>query len=142
MFSSSFRHLQSTAARRALSSKSALEADTGPLATRMHHHMTVGLAVLTPLYFMVPSDGLLDKAMGLFLSVNITAHSWIGLNYVATDYVPKISKSLLGPARIVNAGIAAVTLLGMSKMALSKGGIKGVVKGLWNPKKSKTEFDF
>jgi len=122
-----------------------LEADAGPLATRVHHTMTLALAALTPLYFMVPekySDGLFNKTFGLLLTANITAHSWIGMNYVATDYVPKVSKALLGPTRYFNAGLAVVTFLGMAKMALwSPGGIKGVVKGIWNPKK-KGEGEF
>jgi succinate dehydrogenase hydrophobic anchor subunit len=37
-------------------------------------------------------------------------HGWVGLNYVATDYV-QISKAMMGPARIVNVGIAIVTLI-------------------------------
>jgi hypothetical protein len=113
-----------------------LEADSGPLATRVHHTMTVGLAILAPAYFMIPEaeDGMLGKAFGVALSTTIAAHSWIGMNYVVTDYVPKVSKSLLGPARIFNAGLAGVTLLGLSYIAVSsKGGIKGCVKGLWNP---------
>ena len=113
------------------------EADTGKLGTHTYHSMTLGLAVLTPVYFLMPdsmTDGMVDKAVGLLLSANVTAHSWIGLNYVATDYVPKVSKAMLGPARIANAGLAAVTFLGLAKISLSlKGGIKGCLKGLWNP---------
>jgi succinate dehydrogenase hydrophobic anchor subunit len=120
-----------------------LEADAGALATRVHHAMTTSLAFLTPVYFLVPeswSDGAFNKTFGLLLTVNITAHSWIGLNYVATDYVPKLSKALLGPARIVNVAFAAITLIGMSKMCLSSpGGIKAVVKGVWNPKPKKAD---
>jgi len=99
--------------------------------------MTLALAGLTPLYFAVPdayTDGAANKAFGLLLAANMTAHSHIGLNYVATDYVPKISKALLGPARVVILGLSAVMLLGMGKIAVgSPGGIKGVVKGVWNP---------
>jgi succinate dehydrogenase hydrophobic anchor subunit len=111
-----------------------LEADSGPLATRVHHTMSLSLAILAPAYFMAPDDGMFGKVFGVALSTNIAAHSWIGMNYVVTDYVPKISKSLLGPARVFNAGLAGVTLLGLSYIAVSsKGGIKGCVKGLWNP---------
>ena len=118
-----------------------LEGDAGALATRAHHAMTVSLAVLTPVFFMVPdswTDGTFNKTFGMFLTANITAHSWIGLNYVATDYVPKVSKALLGPARYVNAGIAVLTFLGLGKISLSSpGGIKRLVKGIWNPKPTK-----
>lgn len=119
------------------SSKSILEGDTGHFATHIYHKLTTVLVVAAPIYFMVPdsmTDGPVNQAFGVALAANISAHSWVGLNYVATDYVPKISKKLLGPARIVNAGMAAITLLGLSKIALSPGGIKGTIKGLWNPK--------
>lgn len=118
-----------------------LEADSGSFATHTHHAMTMGLAALTPIYFMVPdsyTDGILNKSFGVFLSASIAAHSWIGMNYVATDYVPKISKSLLGPARVFNVGLAAVTFFGLAKISVSsKGGIKGALKGLWNPPEKK-----
>ena len=118
-------------------STSPLQSDVGPLATRVHHNLTLGLAVLTPIYFAVPdayTDGTLNHAFGLLLTASMTAHSHIGLNYVATDYVPKISKALLGPARVVILALSTVTLIGMGKIAVgSPGGIKGTVKGLWNP---------
>jgi succinate dehydrogenase hydrophobic anchor subunit len=124
---------------RQLSSKvGPLEADSGGLATHTHHAMTTFLAVATPIYFAVPDrwvDGNMNKAFGILMAINISAHSWIGLNYVATDYVPKLSKALLGPARIVNAGIGAITLLGLCRIALADGSIKGAIKGLWNPPK-------
>jgi len=78
-------------ARRQMSS--VLEGDTGKLGTRIHHAMTTGLAVLTPVYMLTPdsyTDGALSKAFGVLLSVSISAHSWIGLNYVCRDYVPKV----------------------------------------------------
>ena len=59
---------------------------------------------------------------------------------VATDYVPKISKPLLGPSRIVIAGMTGVMFLGLSFVSISsKGGIKGCLKGLWNPSISEKE---
>ena len=72
---------------------SVLEGDTGKIGTKIHHGLSTGLAVLTPLYMLTPdsmTDGTLSKAFGLLLTVNITAHSWIGLNYVCRDYVPKV----------------------------------------------------
>lgn len=116
-----------------------LEGDAGALATRVHHTMTMFLAVATPFIFTIPDrwvDSNMNKFFGVLLAVNISAHSWIGLNYVATDYVPKISKTLLGPFRYVNAGIGIVTLLGLTRIALADGSIKGAIKGLWNPKKT------
>ena len=129
------------ATRRYLSSSKpppgVLEADAGALATRVHHSMTLGLAVMSPIFFLIPeswTDGWFNKTFGLLLSANIAGHSWIGMNYVCTDYVPKVSKALLGPSRIFNIGLAAVTFLGLARINFSsKGGITGCIKGLWNP---------
>lgn len=97
----------------------------------------MGLAVLAPIWFLMPdsySDGFIGKGFGVLLAGNISAHSWIGLNYVATDYVPKVSKALLGPSRVAIAGMTAVTFLGLTRVSIqSEGGIKGCIKGLWNP---------
>jgi succinate dehydrogenase hydrophobic anchor subunit len=121
-------------------SDSPLAGDTGRKATHLHHGMTSFLALATPIVMFTPdsyTDGMVDKAFGMLVATTISAHSWIGMNYVATDYVPKISKGLLGPARVFNALLGVVTFVGLSKIALNdKGGIKGTVKGLWNrPKK-------
>jgi hypothetical protein len=100
--------------------------------------MTTFLVGATPLYFLIPMEGfgVLDPVFGTVVAAAVAGHSWVGLNYIATDYVPKISKSLLGPARIANAALGAVTLIGMTAIAWNgKGGIKGCISGLWNPKK-------
>lgn len=133
-------------ARRKMGTYGALDADAGALATRVHHGITAGLAVFTPILFMVPdsyTDGTVNKTFGVLLSANIAAHSWIGMNYVCRDYVPKISYALLGPAKVANAGLALITLVGMAKICvMSPGGLKGVVKALWiaEPKKKEPEF--
>mmetsp|Transcript_57541 Transcript_57541/g.122092 ORF Transcript_57541/g.122092 Transcript_57541/m.122092 type:complete len:159 (+) Transcript_57541:216-692(+) len=136
-------------ARRALSDAapaskqqpSALAGDSGRKATHLHHHMTTLLAASFPLYCLTPdsySDGMMDKALGVVVGSTVAAHGWIGLNYVATDYVPKISKGLMGPARAVVAGLGLVTFLGLNKVALNgKGGLRGTVKGLWRPVEKK-----
>lgn len=140
----SYTRVTASASRRLFSSSggSPLAADSGALATHAHHTMNLALAILTPVYFLIPesySDGFFGKTFGVLLSANITAHSWIGLNYVATDYVPKVSKALLPPARMAIAGMSLVTFLGMSRLAVgSPGGIKGCIKGLWNPPKKET----
>jgi succinate dehydrogenase hydrophobic anchor subunit len=122
--------------RRKLATYGPLDADAGALATRVHHTITASLLVFTPILFVVPdsyTDGAVNKVFGTVLSGSITAHSWIGLNYVARDYVPKISYALLGPAKVVNAGMALITFLGMTKICVfSPGGLKGVVVALWN----------
>lgn len=98
---------------------------------------------MTPIYLFAPLDSLpsvVDKSFSLAVSGTIAMHSWIGLNYVAVDYVPKISKSLLGPSRVLVAGVSVVTFLGLSKVSLmSEGGIKGLMKGLWGKTEPKKE---
>jgi succinate dehydrogenase hydrophobic anchor subunit len=120
-----------------------LESDTGALGTKVHHAMTTSLALLTPVYFLTPdsmTDGVISRTFGTLFAINASVHSWIGLNYVARDYVPKISYALLGPARLAIAGLSIVTLVGMSKIAIaSPGGLKAVVKGAWNPAAKKDE---
>jgi hypothetical protein len=132
--------------KKLLSTATTRAGDEGTMATRGHHVVTTSLAVLTPIFFLLPSDGVLSKTFGLCLTAAITAHSWIGLNYVITDYVPKVSKALVGPARTVSAGLCLITLVGIGKISVtSPGGIPAVVKGVWNPKaasdkKNKLEF--
>mmetsp|Transcript_2125 Transcript_2125/g.3170 ORF Transcript_2125/g.3170 Transcript_2125/m.3170 type:complete len:156 (+) Transcript_2125:56-523(+) len=126
-------------AKRSLSSKpSILAADQGAAATHVHHAMTTFLVVATPVVFMMPenaADGIIDKAFGIAFSATAAAHSWVGLNYVAADYVPKVSGKLLPPARLLIAGASLVTFLGLSKVSWSSpGGLRGVIKGAWNPK--------
>lgn len=132
--------VKSTASRRLLSTKassSPLNADSGNIGTHIHHNLSMGLAVLAPIWFLMPdsySDGFIGKGFGVLLAGNISAHSWIGLNYVATDYVPKVSKALLGPSRVAIAGMTAITFLGLTRVSIqSEGGIKGAIKGLWDP---------
>ena len=115
-----------------------LEGDAGNLATHIHHRMTTFLSIVTPIYFLSPqsmTDGVVDKIVGLSLAANVSAHSWIGLNYVVTDYVPKVSKAMVGPARAITAGFCAITLLGLGKVSVNgKGGLKGAALGLWKKK--------
>ena len=129
------RHYHSSTKRTPVSP---LEVDAGGLGTHTHHHMTTFLMVATPVYLLVPTGETVEKLVGSALAIVISAHTWIGLNYVTADYVPKISRSLLGPARIVNAVIGVTTLLGMCTIALNdKGGIKGCITGLWTKAKKK-----
>lgn len=121
------------------SSFSPLQGDAGNIATHFHHKVTTFLAVITPFYFFAPEaiipsneESTLNKALGTLIALNISAHSWIGMNYVVTDYLPKVNKAMVGPARAVVAGMSGITLLGLTKLALfEKGGIKGSITALW-----------
>jgi len=134
--------LRSNVVRRNLSSKpSILRGDAGPAATHVNHKISTFIAIATPAVILSPdswTDGIVDKAFGTVLALNLSVHSWVGMNYIITDYVPKISKSLLGPARVVSAGMSGVTFVGLGYIAVaSKGGIKGLIKSLWTTKPDK-----
>eukprot|EP00558_Chaetoceros_sp_UNC1202_P002430 CAMPEP_0197241990 /NCGR_PEP_ID=MMETSP1429-20130617/7861_1 /TAXON_ID=49237 /ORGANISM="Chaetoceros sp., Strain UNC1202" /LENGTH=110 /DNA_ID=CAMNT_0042701915 /DNA_START=137 /DNA_END=469 /DNA_ORIENTATION=+ len=105
--------------------------------------MTTFLAVATPIYFLSPTDSIpsaVEKSFGALIAINVSAHSWIGLNYVVTDYVPKVNKAMVGPARIFTAGLGLLTLAGLGKIAVNdQGGIKGAVTGLWKKKEQKND---
>lgn len=142
--SSTAMSLLSRSKQRAFSSSntssSLLAGDTGTKATHLHHKLTTALAFATPLYLLAPlSDtSIINKFFGLGIATVTAGHSWIGLNYVATDYIPKISTSLVGPARLANAALALVTFVGLSCIALNDaGGIRGTVLGLWRANKPK-----
>jgi CybS, succinate dehydrogenase cytochrome B small subunit len=133
---------------RRFSSSPYLEGDVGNAGIKVHHALQKGLAIMAPIYFLTPdryTDGIISKTFGILLSTSISIHSWIGLNYVCRDYVPKISSKLLGPARIVTAGFSLIMFLGMVKIStVSPNGLKGLVLGLWTapkpPKKDVVEF--
>lgn len=124
---------------------SALEGDAGKVGTKVHHWLARSMAILAPTYWFFPeskSDSFAHRSLGMLLSANISVHAWIGLNYVATDYVPKVSAALLKPARYATAGLALTIFLGLTKISLaSPGGLKAVIKGVWNGKR-KDKFDF
>ena len=134
LFSSAKRRALSSSSNTSSTSSSLLAGDAGTKATHLHHKLTTALAFATPLYLLAPlSDAsMINKAFGLGIATVTAGHSWIGLNYVATDYIPKISKSLVGPARLVNAALAILTFVGLGRIALNDaGGIRGTVLGLW-----------
>ena len=127
------------------STPSWLEGDIGTLGTKIYHSLNLGLAVMVPIYFLTPeryANGYINKTVGFLMATGISVHSFIGLNYVCRDYVPKISSKLLGPARIVTAGFAFIMFVGMSKIALfSPNGIKGIITGLWTSSKTTKSED-
>lgn len=137
--SSSTNNTHSNHGSSSSSSFSPLQGDAGNIATHIHHKMTTFLAVVTPLYLFAPEsvipsneESTLNKCLGTLLAANVSAHSWIGMNYVVTDYVPKVNKAMVGPARAIVAAMSGITLLGLTKLALfEKGGIKGSITALW-----------
>ena len=66
----------------------------------------------------------------------LPAHAHIGMSYVITDYVPKLSKSLVPPARYLLLAITGVTTIGFARLNFTGVGVTESVKALWRgPKK-------
>jgi len=127
-----------------------LVGDAGPLATHAYHVINTFLIGAAPIYFLLPApkegegnstiSSVFDRIFGSMLAMTLAGHSWVGMNYVATDYVPKISKSLVGPSRYLNAGMGIVTFVGMGAIVFNdKGGIKGCLSSLWKSNKKEEE---
>ena len=109
---------------------SLLNADSGSQATSGYHKINLAITALTPLAFALSPSPLsmpIDILMGLALPI----HAHIGMNYVITDYVPKLSKGAVGPARIFMLGLTGVTILGCAKINFMGPGLTETVKGLW-----------
>uniref|UniRef100_A0A6U5M0U0 Succinate dehydrogenase [ubiquinone] cytochrome b small subunit n=1 Tax=Corethron hystrix TaxID=216773 RepID=A0A6U5M0U0_9STRA len=112
-------------------------ADTGKTGTHLYHSINGLLAIAFPIAVLSDGRSVTGKTAGVFTAGAVSFHSWVGLHYVITDYAPKISKKIAGPARILAAGLSAVTALGLTKMALSDGGFNAQAKALWTKKKEK-----
>jgi len=98
----------------------------------VYHSSSALLALAVP--FALLTDGTTGKIAGVGTAIGVSFHSWVGLNYVLRDYVPKFSHKLMGPARGFAVGISLFTGLGLSKMALSEGGLGKVMGSLWTKK--------
>ena len=85
-----------------------------------------------------------DQSISLFVATAVARHSWIGMNYVATNYVLKISKGLVGPVRIFNAALGMIIFVGMTgKIAVNgEGDVKGAVRLLWRSKAVENKMRF
>ena len=121
-----------------------MNGDSGGVATHFHHHLTTGLVGLAPVVFVLPSSWeVANQLVGTVVAASVAGHSWIGLNYVVTDYVPKVNKALLGPARVINAAVGLVTFVGLTAIAFNHkrngGGIPGTISALWKNTKPKLQ---
>ena len=93
--------------------------------------MNLGLLGLTPL--AIASEGSsLSFPVDMALAVAFPLHGHIGMNYVITDYIPKLfGNAARGPSRIIMRGITGLTTLGLVKLNVEGPGITGALKALW-----------
>ncbi|GMI35362.1 hypothetical protein TrCOL_g6346 [Triparma columacea] len=117
---------------------SLLKSDEGSLATSTYHKVNMAIMALTPVAFAL-SPSMINMPVDLALGLALPLHAHIGMSYVITDYVPKVSKGLLGPARIVLLGVTGVTILGLGNLNLRGDGMTETVKSMWRGKKKLEE---
>ena len=101
------------------------------IAVQLYHKVNLALLGATPVALATSSTPL-SFPVDMGLAVMFPLHGHIGMNYVLTDYVPKMfGKSALGPARAIMAGVTGVTVLGLVKLNLQGPGITGALKSFW-----------
>ncbi|GMI08814.1 hypothetical protein TrLO_g10169 [Triparma laevis f. longispina] len=114
---------------------SLLKSDEGPLSTSTYHKVNMLIMGLTPLAFAL-SPSIINLPVDLLLGLALPLHAHIGMSYVITDYVPKLSKGLMGPARVALLGLTGVTTVGLLKVNIMGEGMTETVKSLWRGKKA------
>ena len=99
---------------------------------QLFHKTNLAAMGLFPVVLLMPdSMGMVAMPFNILLGVMLPVHGHIGMTGVITDYVPKFSKSLLGPARFALLGLTSVTVLGLLKLNLFGDGMTKSVKSLW-----------
>eukprot|EP00968_Pinguiococcus_pyrenoidosus_P001546 scaffold69_cov248-Pinguiococcus_pyrenoidosus.AAC.40 len=113
-------------------------ADHGKIGTNMYHVINNVTLFVTPLAFILPQG--YTMPIDLALNVLFPIHGHIGLNYVVTDYLPKIFPASFFPAaRIAVAGLTGITFLGLLKLNLMGPGLTATLKSLWKKPKEESE---
>ena len=112
----------------------AADAEVG-LAVKLYHRVNLALLGATPIALATDST-FLSFPVDMGLAVMFPLHGHIGMNYVITDYVPKLfSKAAVGPARAIMVGVTGATMLGLTKLNVEGPGITGTLKALWRKPK-------
>mmetsp|Transcript_13408 Transcript_13408/g.27364 ORF Transcript_13408/g.27364 Transcript_13408/m.27364 type:complete len:143 (-) Transcript_13408:34-462(-) len=117
---------------------SLLKSDEGTIATSTYHKVNLAIMALTPVAFAL-SPSVINMPFDLALGLALPLHAHIGMSYVITDYVPKVSKGLLGPARVMLLGVTGVTILGLAHVNLKGDGMTETVKSMWRGTKKVEE---
>ena len=112
----------------------AADAEVG-LAVKVYHRVNLALLGATPVA-LATDNTFLSFPVDMGLAVMFPLHGHIGMNYVITDYVPKLfSKAAVGPARAIMGGVTGATMLGLTKLNVEGPGITGTLKSLWRKPK-------
>merc|ERR1711907_322244 len=90
---------------------SVVKADHSSGSLKLYHKTNLLPIGLTPIAFVMPDIPVATTAINVFLGIVFPVHAHIGMAGVLTDYVPKMSKAALGPARIALLGVTTITVL-------------------------------
>ncbi|KAJ8613802.1 hypothetical protein CTAYLR_004906 [Chrysophaeum taylorii] len=107
-----------------------IRADEGVLGVRVYHMLNLGVLWLTPVALVSPPP--LTSICDTIIALAFPIHGHIGMNYVLTDYVPKVfGKGARGPARVIMLGVTTATTAGLLKLNMDGPGVTGALKALW-----------
>ena len=108
----------------------AADAEVG-LAVKVYHRVNLALLGATPVA-LATDQTFLSFPVDMGLAIMFPLHGHIGMNYVITDYIPKLfGNAARGPARIIMCGVTGLTTLGLVKLNIEGPGITGSLKALW-----------
>jgi len=97
----------------------------------LFHKTNIAAMALAPLILVLPDSGAATMGYNVVMGLALPLHGHIGMTGILTDYVPKVSKAALTPARYVMVGITAITVLGLLKHNLAGDGMTKTLKALW-----------
>ena len=101
------------------------------------HKTNIAAMALAPLILVLPDSGVATTSYNVVMGIALPLHGHIGMTGILTDYVPKLSKGLLTPARYAMVGLTAVTVLGLLKHNLAGDGMTKSLKALWRQPEKK-----
>jgi len=107
-------------------------ADSSKGLNKAYHASGLILAVLTPVALAV-SPSPVTLPFDLLLGALFPLHSHVALNYVISDYVPKVSRPAARGVILVATVIAAAGIL---QINLAGPGLTETIKSLWRPPKT------
>ncbi|KAF0701382.1 Aste57867_8084 [Aphanomyces stellatus] len=106
---------------------SILVADNSKYTIKALHATSLALTALVPTAIIL-SPSALNLPVDYALAVLIPVHSHIGLNAVASDYVPKNLQTLVRAGIL---GASFITLVGLLNLNITGSGVTETVKTIW-----------
>lgn len=98
------------------------------MANRVYHAGSLALAVVTPVAFLVPASPL-SMPLDVAIAALVPYHSYVAMNYVVSDYVPKGVGRQVARSAVILASLVAFS--GLMVLATDGRGVANTVKSLW-----------